>query len=100
MKEWSFLKTVEHSFMEQMISKKLIHYIIVILVKGVHQSMKTNNLLSLYEQMLLNRYFEEEVERNAKKKLFHGITHLFSKQETIAVGVSSCSDNGTYITNT
>src|SRR5699024_8676779 len=91
MKEWSFLKTVEHSFMEQMISKKLIHYIIVILVKGVHQSMKKNNLLLLYE---------EEVERNAKKKLFHGTTHLYSGQEAIAVGVCSCLEKGDYITST
>lgn len=86
--------------MEQMISKKLIHYIIVILVKGVHQSMKTNNLLFLYEQMLLIRYFEEEVERNAKKKLFHGTTHLYSGQEAIAVGVCSCLEKGDYITST
>src|SRR5699024_6157169 len=100
MREWSFLKTVEHSSMEQMISKKLIHYIIVILVIGVHQSMKTNNLLFLYEQMLLIRYFEEEVERNYKKNLFHGTTHLYSGQEAIAGGVFACLEKGDYISST
>lgn len=57
-------------------------------------------LKSLYEQMLLIRYFEEEVKRSVEKKLFHGTTHLCIGQEAVPVGVCSLLKMGDKITST
>lgn len=59
-----------------------------------------HKLLQLYEQMVLIRFFEEEVERNVAKKLLHGTTHLYNGQEAIAVGVCSQLQKGDFITST
>src|SRR5690625_3121928 len=50
--------------------------------------------------MLLIRYFEEEVQRNMEKGLFHGTTHLCIGQEATAVGVCSVLKQGDKITST
>lgn len=50
--------------------------------------------------MLLIRCFEEEVERNVKKGLFHGTTHLCMGQEATAVGVCAVLKEGDKITST
>lgn len=57
-------------------------------------------LMRWYRQMLLIRIFEEEVERNLKKGLFHGTTHLCIGQEATAVGVCEVLDKGDRITST
>ena len=57
-------------------------------------------LMRWYIQMLLIRIFEEEVERNLKKGLFHGTTHLCIGQEATAVGVCEVLDKGDRITST
>lgn len=57
-------------------------------------------LKALYKQMLLIRYFEKEVERNVKKGLFHGTTHLCIGQEATAVGVCAMLREGDKITST
>lgn len=57
-------------------------------------------LIFLYKQMLLIRYFEEEVQRSVEKKLFHGTTHLCIGQEAVAVGVCSQLKTGDKITST
>lgn len=63
-------------------------------------STQNEKLKSLYEQMLMIRCFEEEVERNMKKNLFHGTTHLCIGQEATAVGVCSILKQGDNITST
>src|SRR5690625_719639 len=50
--------------------------------------------------MLLIRYFEEEVQRNMEKGLFHGTTHLCIGQEATAVGVCAVLKEGDKITST
>lgn len=57
-------------------------------------------LLDMYKQMVLIRYFEEEVERNLKRGYLHGTTHLYNGQEAIAVGVCSQLKKGDQITST
>lgn len=63
-------------------------------------NLSLEQLISLYEQMLLIRYFEEEVQRNMEKGLFHGTTHLCVGQEATAVGVCSVLEQGDKITST
>src|SRR5690625_1088390 len=63
-------------------------------------NLNKGELISLYEHMLLIRYFEEEVQRNMDKKLFHGTTHLCIGQEATAVGVCSVLKQGDKITST
>ncbi len=58
------------------------------------------NFIELYKQMIRIRYFEKEVERNMKKGLFHGTTHLCIGQEATAVGVCSMLQAGDKITST
>ncbi|MEI3614359.1 thiamine pyrophosphate-dependent dehydrogenase E1 component subunit alpha [Pseudogracilibacillus sp. SO30301A] len=50
--------------------------------------------------MIRIRYFEKEVERNMKKGLFHGTTHLCIGQEATAVGVCAMLLEGDKITST
>lgn len=57
-------------------------------------------LMAWYRQMLLIRIFEEEVDRNMKKGLFHGTTHLCIGQEATAVGVCAALEKGDKITST
>lgn len=58
------------------------------------------NFIELYKQMIRIRYFEKEVERNMKKGLFHGTTHLCIGQEATAVGVCAMLLEGDKITST
>lgn len=58
------------------------------------------NFIELYKQMIRIRYFEKEVERNMKKGLFHGTTHLCIGQEATAVGVCAMLQAGDKITST
>lgn len=62
--------------------------------------MQQDELLALYEKMLLISYFENEVERNVGRGHLHGTTHLYNGQEAIAVGVCSQLQKGDYITST
>ena len=63
-------------------------------------NLNKKEFIKLYEQMVLIRYFEEEVQRNMEKGLFHGTTHLCIGQEATAVGVCSVLKQGDKITST
>src|SRR5699024_2664127 len=62
-------------------------------------NLNKKEFIKLYEQMLLIRYFEEEVQRNMEKGLFHGTTHLCIGQEATAVSDCSVLKQGDKITS-
>lgn len=76
------------------------HYTIVTLVRKGGKLLQKDELLAMYEKMLLIRYFENEVEKNVARSHLHGTTHLYNGQEAIAVGVCTQLQQGDYITST
>lgn len=69
-------------------------------MNGLRELYSEQTLLTFYEQMMLIRLFEEEVERNVKKGYLHGTTHLYNGQEAIAVGACASLKSQDYITST
>src|SRR5699024_12251780 len=76
------------------------HYTIVTLVRKGGKLLQKDELLAMYEKMLLIRYFENEVEKNVARSHLHGTTHLYNGQEAIAVGVCTQLQQADYITST
>lgn len=62
--------------------------------------MPKRKLLHMHEQMLLIRYFEEQVDDFFKKGLIYGTTHLCIGQEATAVGTCAVLQDGDKITST
>jgi len=60
----------------------------------------TQRWLHMYQQMLLIRYFEEQVNDLYKTARMPGLAHLYSGEEAIAVGVCAALRRDDYITST
>ncbi len=56
--------------------------------------------LSMYEQMLKIRVFEEHVNELYTSAKMPGLAHLYSGEEAVAVGVCSALRRDDYITST
>lgn len=62
--------------------------------------LRRENLIRMYERMLLIRYFEDRVYDLFVKKLVPGTTHLCQGQEAVSIGVNSNLSNEDWITCT
>ena len=56
--------------------------------------------LKMYYQMVLIRYFEEQVDELFARALIHGTCHLYIGEEAIAVGAINALQQNDYITST
>lgn len=63
-------------------------------------NMSDQKAIQLYEQMILIRYFEQEVDLLFKKGFIYGTTHLCIGQEATAVGTCAALQPGDKITST
>lgn len=68
--------------------------------KATHPESEQVNWLSLYEQMLKIRTFEDHVNQLYLSARMVGLAHLYSGEEAIAVGVCAALRRDDYITST
>lgn len=61
--------------------------------------MKFSNedLLNIYENMLMARYFEEEVDKQIKKKAIYGPNYLAIGQEACSIGAGAALEDNDYV---
>jgi len=64
------------------------------------EAMDVEHWLHVYEQMTKIREFEEKANELYMKALMPGLTHLYSGQEAVAVGVCEALTRADYITST
>lgn len=68
--------------------------------KSRHEAADVEQLLHAYEQMAKIREFEEKANELYLKAIMPGLTHLYSGQEAVAVGVCEALKREDYITST
>jgi len=64
------------------------------------EAMDVEQWLHVYEQMVKIREFEEKANELYLKAIMPGLTHLYSGQEAVAVGVCEALRREDYITST
>jgi pyruvate dehydrogenase E1 component alpha subunit len=69
-------------------------------LKSKNEAMDVEQWLHVYEQMTKIREFEEKANELYMKALMPGLTHLYSGEEAIAVGVCEALTQADYITST
>ncbi len=69
-------------------------------LKSNNEAMDVEHWLHVYEQMVKIREFEEKANELYMKAIMPGLTHLYSGQEAVAVGVCEALTREDYITST
>jgi pyruvate dehydrogenase E1 component alpha subunit len=69
-------------------------------LKSKPEAMDVEQWLHVYEQMVKIREFEEKANELYMKAIMPGLTHLYSGQEAVAVGVCEALTREDYITST
>jgi TPP-dependent pyruvate/acetoin dehydrogenase alpha subunit len=62
--------------------------------------LETEKLLHVYRQMLRIRFFEEQVNELYLRAVMPGLSHLYSGEEAVAVGICEALHHDDYITST
>ncbi|MBZ5699079.1 MAG: thiamine pyrophosphate-dependent dehydrogenase E1 component subunit alpha [Acidobacteriia bacterium] len=65
-----------------------------------HSGLGTEQLLSMYRQMVTIRLFEEQVNELYTRALMPGLAHLYIGEEAVAVGICAALHRDDYITST
>lgn len=69
-------------------------------MKPQPESLTTERILELLEQMWLIRYFDEKIDEMFAQGRIHGTTHLYVGQEAVATGACANIGREDYITST